>query len=164
MKKIGVNVLIGLAVIMVLCAGRKPEEMSREEKNKLLVKVAIGAINAGDWETLPELYSEKFIQHGTGDSENVRWTEFELGCRIVHNRLPDLRCEIEDIIAEDDKVVVRLRWKAKRTKNKGYRNETTKEIGWSEIDIMRIAGGKIVEEWTELDTANMKSQLLEFRY
>ena len=56
MKRVKMVVLIGLAIFGVVYAGTRPEEMTKKEKNKLLVKVAIGAVNTGDWESLKELY------------------------------------------------------------------------------------------------------------
>jgi len=47
MKKVKMVVLISLAVLGVVYAGRGPEGMTSEQKNKQLVKVAIGAIDTG---------------------------------------------------------------------------------------------------------------------
>jgi predicted ester cyclase len=53
---------------------------------------------------------------------------------------PDLRHTIEDIIAEGDKVAYRwtMRW---------TNQETGKQEAYRGITFMRIADGKIVEDW-----------------
>ena len=60
-------------------------------------------------------------------------------------RFPDLRVQIEDMIAEDDKVVVRNHWTATDS-------QTGKELEFRGIVIWRIAAGKIVERWAYLET------------
>ena len=164
MKRVMMVVLIGLAVFGVVFAGRGPEDMSREEKNKLLVKVAIGAMNAGDWVTLSEVYSPKFIQHSPGRSKPLTWEDLEFGCRVIRKKIPTLRCEIEDIIAEGNKVAVRLRTVItyKETTYPGTRGADKVEV--TEIDIMRIEGGRIVEEWCESDKKDWERKFEKLQY
>ena len=59
-------------------------------------------------------------------------------------RFPDLHVEIEDMIAEDDKVVVRNRWTATDSQN-------GKRLAFRGIVIWRIAERKIVERWAFLE-------------
>ena len=72
---------------------------------------------------------------------------------------PDVRVSIEDIIAADDKVVVR--WSCYGT----HRGEmqgippTNRPMTMTGIAIYRFAGGKIVEEWMENNTLGMLRQL-----
>jgi predicted ester cyclase len=60
-------------------------------------------------------------------------------------RFPDLHVSIEDMIAEDDKVVVRNHWTATDS-------ESGKRIEFRGIVIWRIAERKIVERWAYLGT------------
>jgi predicted ester cyclase len=60
-------------------------------------------------------------------------------------RFPDLHVQIEDMIAEDDKVVVRNHWTATDS-------QTGKSLAFRGIVIWRIAGRKIVERWAYLET------------
>ncbi|MBA7482677.1 hypothetical protein ES707_18171 [subsurface metagenome] len=151
-------ILIGLAVVGVVYAGTKPGAMTREEKNKAIVRRALEATHSGDWELMRNLYSPKFVQHSPASREPIGWEDYELGCRIARRKLPDFRHKIEDIIAEGDKVVVRL---SASTPVKGHFLERSYPDGVmkvTEIDIVRIADGRIVEEWVECDVA----QFLEF--
>ena len=59
-------------------------------------------------------------------------------------RFPDLQVQIEDMIAEDDKVVVRNRWTATDSQN-------GKKLAFGGIVVWRIAGRKIVERWAYLE-------------
>ena len=59
--------------------------------------------------------------------------------------VPDLRVTIEDMIAEDDKVVVRNRWTGTDAASK-------QRLEFSGIVIWRIANRRIVERWAYLET------------
>lgn len=59
-------------------------------------------------------------------------------------RFPDLHVRIEDMIAEDDKVVVRNRWTATDS-------QTGKKLEFRGIVIWRIAARQIVERWAYLE-------------
>lgn len=60
-------------------------------------------------------------------------------------KVPDLRVVIEDLIAEDDKVVVRNRWT-------GTDAASNQRLEFSGIVIWRIANRQIVERWAYLET------------
>jgi predicted ester cyclase len=59
-------------------------------------------------------------------------------------RFPDLHVDIEDMIAEDDKVAVRNHWTATDS-------QTGKKLEFRGIVIWRIAQRKIVERWAYLE-------------
>jgi predicted SnoaL-like aldol condensation-catalyzing enzyme len=59
-------------------------------------------------------------------------------------RFPDLLVQIEDMIAEDDKVVVRNHWTATDS-------QTGKRLEFRGIVIWRIAARQIVERWAYLE-------------
>ena len=60
-------------------------------------------------------------------------------------KVPDLKVTIEDIIAEDDKVVVRNHWT-------GTDAATKQRLEFSGIVIWRIANRQILERWAYLET------------
>jgi predicted SnoaL-like aldol condensation-catalyzing enzyme len=60
-------------------------------------------------------------------------------------RFPDLHVQIEDMIAEDDKIVVRNHWTATDS-------QTGKRLEFRGIVIWRIAAREIVERWAYLET------------
>ena len=65
-------------------------------------------------------------------------------------RFPDLHVRIEDMIAEDDKVVVRNHWTATDSQN-------GKKLEFRGIVIWRIAARKIVERWAYLEAPHAAS-------
>ena len=65
-------------------------------------------------------------------------------------RFPDLYVQIEDMIAENDKVVVRNHWTATDS-------QTGKKLEFRGIVIWRIAARKIVERWAYLEAPHSAS-------
>lgn len=107
-------------------------------------------ISQKNLEIINELFSPDFVDHST--PEQARGPEgvkaFLTG---IFARIIDLHVIVEDMIAEDHKVVVRTTWKA-RVKEAGN------PIGSSEhtetmIQIFYLNQGKISEEWNEGTTS-----------
>ena len=65
-------------------------------------------------------------------------------------RFPDLHVQIEDMIAEDDKVVVRNHWTATDSQN-------GRKLEFRGIVIWRIAARQIVERWAYLEAPHPAS-------
>jgi predicted ester cyclase len=72
---------------------------------------------------------------------------------------PDLHFTVEDMIVEGDKLVARLT--VRGTQQGAFMGipPTGKHVTVTAIDISRMAGGKSVEHWIEMDTLGMMQQL-----
>jgi predicted ester cyclase len=72
---------------------------------------------------------------------------------------PDIRVTVNDQVAEGDKVSTRRTWEA--THQGPYRGiaPTGKRVKWTQISIVRFAGGKIVEDWVVGDEFGILQQL-----
>ena len=68
----------------------------------------------------------------------------------AYKRFPDIHVAIEDLIAEDDKVVVRNHWT-------GTDAKSGQKIEFRGIVIWRIAGRQIQERWAYLETPHPRS-------
>ena len=100
--------------------------------------------------------TEDYLMHYGGeklDRENLK--EF-MGA--IHHALPDLHFEIEDIIAENDKVVTR--WKAEGAHKRAFQGvfPTNRKVSFTGITISRVKGEKIAEDWEEVDQLNFTQQ------
>jgi len=159
MQRVTMMVLIGLAALGAVYAGTSTEELTREQKNTILVEMAIGAMNDGDWALMAGLYSPGFVQHSPGDVKSTTWAEHELAGRTIKQKIPTARFDIMDIVAEGDKVAVRGKTVVTYKKS-DYRGGTkTVRIEFAEMDLFRIKDYKIVEEWCEYDTADWKIKM-----
>jgi steroid delta-isomerase-like uncharacterized protein len=77
----------------------------------------------------------------------------------IYEAFPDICFQIEDQIGEGDRVVTR--WVAHGTHQGAFLGvpATGREVRLSGIDIDCIAGGKVVECWTNVDELGLMQQL-----
>ncbi|MEY9894438.1 putative ester cyclase [Catenulispora sp. MAP12-49] len=69
----------------------------------------------------------------------------------VVTSIPDLRAAQQDIVAQGDEVVVRLVVTGTQTGPILNIPASGKPVRWDAIDVYRLAGGKIAEEWAGED-------------
>lgn len=79
--------------------------------------------------------------------------------RSLREAFPDMHVQVEDIIAEDDKVVGRFVVSGTNTGTFMGMPATDKSFSYDEIVIVRFKDGKIVEHWAEMDSMGMMQQL-----
>jgi len=103
--------------------------MESSEQNKHVVLRLVEALNAGDVEASTRLAHPDYVDHDAGPHTDVPGL-----VRDLHRRYAGRRLEPLDIVAEDDRVVVRTR----------VRGDGGVE---RQIHIWRLAGGRIVEHW-----------------
>jgi predicted ester cyclase len=72
---------------------------------------------------------------------------------------PDLDAHLEDIVAEGDKVVTRTSYHGTNTGAFMGMPATGRPVASSGIDITRLANGKSVEHWGQLDMLGILQQL-----
>ena len=122
------------------------------EANKTLVRRLIEEVwNTGNYAQLDELAAPAFAESTKRLNQMTR-TAF-----------PDCIDTIDDMIAEGDKVVVR--WTARGTHLGEWVDPwdllapTGKPVTFTAIHIFRIADGKIVERWAQVDILGMLQQV-----
>ncbi len=85
------------------------------------------------------------------------------GAKAVHQKtlvgMPDFHTEIQDLVAEDDKVVARVIMTGTHTGDFYGIPPTGKHVSFTGMYIARIADGKIVEHWGEEDGVSLLQQL-----
>ncbi len=128
------------------------------EMNKAIVRRFIEECSNGRNDTLlEELISPQWVSHGT-QSTNVTSPDLPHGVEgvkqlqgQVFSIWSDNHWTIEDMIAEGDKVVVRMTSQA--THLGTYRGipATGKQVTFSSIWIYRLVDGKIAEAWRSAD-------------
>jgi steroid delta-isomerase-like uncharacterized protein len=77
----------------------------------------------------------------------------------LQTAFPDFRITIDDLLAGDDKVVMRYRGHGTHRGPFGTAAPTNKAVVYTGIMILRISNGKIAEEWTEYDSLGLMQQI-----
>ena len=134
--------------------------MSEEEKKALVSRIAADIWNRGDLEVVDEVmaadapYHGPHMPNGLGDRES--WRQAIAGYR---GAFPDSHVTFDELIVSGDTVVGR--WKATGTHTGPLPGlpPTGKPIALGGITIYRIADGKIIEAWEQLDMLGMWQQL-----
>jgi predicted ester cyclase len=78
---------------------------------------------------------------------------------LLHTAFPDLQIDIEDLIAEGDKVMGRVRARGTHVGEFMGIAPTGKPVSFNAVDVVRVAGGKIVERWSQADNLALLQQL-----
>jgi steroid delta-isomerase-like uncharacterized protein len=129
------------------------------EANKALVRRFIDEIfGQGRTESVDELLADDFEAHTWGANANGK-VGLKDAIERVSKGLADARMTIEDMIAEGDRVAVRLTSEARQVGEFMGLPPSGKTYRIGEIHIFRIADGKLAEHWHQADFLGMMRQL-----
>jgi steroid delta-isomerase-like uncharacterized protein len=154
-----------MASLAVGCATHRTNiqetSMTTTERNKAVARRWSEELwSDGNLAVANEIISPEYIRHDAGDPFPARGPQdVQRIVTMLHAMLPDLKIEIESLVAEGDFVV--SRYKATATDTKGYMGKpaTGKAITTSAMQMFRFADGKIVESWAVRDELGTLRQL-----
>jgi steroid delta-isomerase-like uncharacterized protein len=136
-----------------------PTTMTTVDNNKVLVRRFIDEIFLqGKPESVEELLADDFVPHNWGKTGTGK-TAMTEAIKRASAGLSDARMTIEDVIAEGDKVAVRLTSHAVQTGPFMGLKPSGKPYTIEEIHIFRIRDGKVAEHWHQGDFMGMMTQL-----
>jgi steroid delta-isomerase-like uncharacterized protein len=131
------------------------------EENKAVVQrfyeLVEDVFRTGDVDALDEVIAPEFVFHQPGTPPDLQsykrfFAMFRLAC-------PDMSQTVEEMMAEGDKVVDRLSWQATHQGPFLGIPPSGNALTMTEIHINRIADGRIVERWGEVDRLSLMQQL-----
>jgi steroid delta-isomerase-like uncharacterized protein len=137
--------------------------MSTEQNKALLSRLIKEVFNRGNISLVDELLAPGFVDHEElppgipPGREAVKQLS-----TMFRSVFPDFKATIDDMIAEGDKVVARQTWSGTHKGEFMGVPPTGKRVSFGVIDIVRIAGGKVVEHWGQMDSMGMMKQLGAF--
>lgn len=130
-----------------------------EARNKAVIqRYWDGKWNERRVEVLDELQTPDVVYHGTSMSMNGL-EEYKQVYAVFAAAFQDTRLEVEDLIAEGDKVVSRVTMFGTHKGEFEGLPPTGREATVSAITVFRLVDGKIAEEWEILDELGMMQQL-----
>jgi len=147
-----------LMTFMILATLARPAFAGEvEEKNKAVARTALEEmLGRGRIEENEAIYSPDYVSHGSRDIGRADDRETTKGWRQA---FPDLRVQIDKILAEGDLVSVRFIAEGTNTASGLGLPATGKAIRITGTTILRIVDGKIVEEWPSFDQLDLLRQL-----
>jgi predicted ester cyclase len=135
--------------------------MAIEQDKALIRRFVEELFNQGNLGIVGEIFAPDFVEREQlppGIPKNREGIKVLTG--MLRSAFPDFKATIEDILAEGDKVVIRMTWSGTQTGDEFMGIPATgKKVSIGVIDIIRIAGGKLVEHWGQMDSMLMMQRL-----
>ena len=125
------------------------------EENKAIVRKWIEAYNKRNLDVFDEFIASDYVDHTNKVDRDGLKQLFTMG----FTGFPDWHETIEDIIAEGDKVWIRLSYTGTHTGEFMGLPPTGKKITSKGVDIYRIVNGKLAEYWNVFDKVDMFKQI-----
>jgi len=125
--------------------------MGIEENKAILKEVWEQIINRDNYDKLYDLFHKDYVYHAPGGHEVRGPDDLKKVFIKIRENIPDFRANIEDLIAEGNKVV-------SQCTILGTLNKVGKQGKFDDIVISRIVDGKIVEEWEVCDRLSIVQQ------
>jgi len=117
----------------------------------------------GDWNMalVEEVVSPRFRSHDWPEESPAGPQGFAVFYSAIRAALPDARYEVDDLVSEADKVVVR--WRLLGTHLGDFRGiaPTGRSIVLDGIAIYRVNGGKLMERWVVTDLYGLLEKIRE---
>lgn len=135
------------------------------QANAALALETLAALNAGDLDGCLARMTPDFVMHYAELPEPLHGTEtWRQGTEMMMRAFPDLEVRIDDVVAAEDRVALRL------TLHGTHRGDfhlgefqnfpaTGRTIQYVSHEFYRVSDGLLAEEWICSDTASLLRQL-----
>lgn len=127
------------------------------ERNKTLVRSFVELYNAGAWERLDEVVARDYVHHNNDAA--LSWSQFKRGAAWVRAGMPDFRLAIRDIVAEGDRVAVRLEGRGTHTGSFFGEPPTSRTVVLHVQWFALIAEDLLAEDWEVMDEWDLRRQV-----
>jgi steroid delta-isomerase-like uncharacterized protein len=128
---------------------------SADANKELVRRFYREVINEQRVDAIDELLSEDFVHNG---EERGREGQ-KPAVRMFLDAFPDLRNEIELILAEGELVAAHQRWTGTHEGEFLGIEATNKRVSFESTAVLRIADGQIAQAWDIVDIAGLMSEL-----
>ena len=156
MRRTGTLLLVVMSMTILGCGSSA--DHSKAENVKVVQVIFSEVWSKGNVDLIDELYAADFVGHFPGETFHGREG---IRSHVTAHRIafPDWAEQIEDTIAEKDRVVVRFRSSGTNLGEFLDRAPTGNRVEISEVAIFRLKDGKVVEQWVYPDMLSMQRQL-----
>ncbi len=133
--------------------------MSTEEIKSLAHRYVEQVLNEGNLDALDDLASPNYKRYLSATAAPLTLGTQKQRLAGLRAAFPDLHVTIEDSIAEDDRVVMRVTLRG--THRGAFQGiaPTGQPVTVSAFDVVRIENGKMIEHWGGPDMLNLLLQL-----
>jgi predicted ester cyclase len=124
-------------------------------ENAETVRRLFDAYEANDAAQLDELLAPDLTAHGLPPQFGDGRSAMKATAALLHGALADCRCDIDDLIADEDRVAVRYTTRARHVGELFGAAPSGRTVTLTGIEIFRLINGKIVEYWGEANMSDL---------
>ncbi len=132
--------------------------MTKQENEAIVRRTWEELFNQGKLAVADELISPDFKNHAAPGSPPGP-ASFKGLVTFYRSAFPDAQFTIEDLLADDDKVVMRNTFSGTHRGPFMGVAPTGRRVSQEQIHIVRVASGQVVEHWAVRDDLNLLRQL-----
>ncbi len=133
----------------------------QEDENAALVHRFLAALNAHNPDGFDEIFASDYVLHDPGVPGGVLRgidgvKQYTYG---LFDGLPDFHSELQELVAEGDRLVGRFVHHGTHTGSLLGMPATGRSVAVEAINVYRVADGRLAEGWGEIDGLEMLRQL-----
>ena len=127
--------------------------------NKQVMHKFIELFQTGKWDDFSQVVAVDCVLHYPGGVDVVGLDAMKAGWQVFYGALEDLRATPRAEISEGDTLMEFNTFEAMYTGDYMGRQVSGMPVQYNQVEMVRIADGKIVEWWVEMDRQWMSEQL-----
>ena len=133
--------------------------MSAESNKTIVRRLLTDVYSGGDFAAIDDLVAEEYVGHRPLPGQPPGRTGFHYAMRLLRAAFPDHQVAIEDIMAEGNRVAVRVT--ASGTQQGSFLGipSSGKHASWTGMLVLRVVDSKVTDIWNVWDTLGMLQQL-----
>lgn len=130
------------------------------DTNKQLARDYFRAFGSDDRDWMAANIRDDYVRNDTTIPFEVRGPE-GVGqlADVLHGAFSEIELDIQDVIAEGDKVLVHLRFRGIHDGAFGDYAATGKRFDVMVLDFFRMEDGKVAEQWPAIDNIGLQQQI-----
>ena len=159
-------VALGAMLMLASCTSLGGEEIlmlkaqaDQATANKQVMHKFIEIFQSGKWDDLSQVIATDCVLHYPGGVDVVGLDAMKAGWKVFYGALKDLKATPHAEISEGDTLIDFLTFEANYTGDYMGQPVSDMPIKYNQVEMVRIANGKIVEWWAEMDRLWMAEQL-----
>jgi predicted ester cyclase len=127
--------------------------------NKQVVHKFLELFESGKWDDFDQVIATDCVMHYPGGVDVVGLDTLKAGWRVFYGALKDMKITLLAEISEGDILMDFYTLEATYTGDYMGQQVTGAPVKYNQVEMLRIADGKIAEWWVEMDRLWMAQQL-----
>jgi steroid delta-isomerase-like uncharacterized protein len=131
-----------------------------EASGVTLLRSALAAFNNGDLDACAEFLAPEFIANIPGLPEPAIGREaWKQNAQMLLDAFPDMKMDIQDVFGSGDRAALRLTFRGTHKNAFLGIPATGREVAFSSVELYRVEGDLLAEEWVAPDIASLMGQI-----